>query len=52
VGNFQLAVRFTSESHKAQLNWNFCQSLQDVSKTALLIKAFVMSLVRSWNRAE
>ena len=36
--NFQLAVRFVSESHvKAQLNWNFCPCLEHVSKTAFLI---------------
>jgi len=40
VGKFQLAVPFISEIHaKAQFNWNFCPSLQDVSKIVLLIKA-------------
>jgi hypothetical protein len=46
VGNWQLAVCFISESHdKAQFNWNFCSYLQDVSKTALLIKALLVSVV-------
>jgi hypothetical protein len=51
VGNLQLAVPFLSESRdKAHFNWNFCPFLQDVSKIALLIKAFLMSLICSWNR--
>jgi hypothetical protein len=49
--NFLLAVCFTPEGHdKAQFSWNFCPSLQDVSKTALLVKALLVSLICSWYR--
>jgi len=51
--NFQLALCFISESHdKLQFSWNFCPCLQDVSKTALLIKALLVSLIRSWNTTQ
>jgi hypothetical protein len=46
VVNWQLAVGFVLESHdKAQLNWSICLCLQDVSKTAFLIKALLVSLM-------
>jgi len=37
---------------KAQFNWNFCPCLQDVSKTALVMKSLLVSLICSWNRTE
>jgi hypothetical protein len=53
VVNWQLAVGFVSESHdKAQLNWSVCGYLQDVSKTAFVIKALLVCLMCTWNRTE
>ena len=48
VGNFQLAVGFLSESHDdEQFSWNFCSCLQDISYSALLMKALLVSLMCS-----
>jgi hypothetical protein len=53
VSNFQLAVCIVSASHaKAQFNRNFCPFLQDVSKTALLIKALLVASLCSQNGTE
>ena len=50
AGNFQPPVCLVSESHdKTYFNWNFCACLQDVRKTALVMKSLLVSLICSYS---